>query len=69
MNKDGRQRIVIENLKPNVNCGAYPVKRVIGEKVIVSANIITDGHDTIAAEVLFRHSSEKSWKSAPMIYH
>ena len=68
MNKDGRQRIVIENLKPNVNCGAYPVKRVKGEKVIVSANIITDGHDTIAAEVLFRHTSEKSWKSAPMIY-
>ena len=68
MNKDGRQRIVIENVKPNVNCGAYPVKRIIGEKVIVSANIITDGHDTIAAEVLFRHSSEKSWKSAPMIF-
>ncbi len=68
MNKDGRQRIVIENVRPNVNCGTYPVKRVKGEKVIVSANIITDGHDTIAAEVLFRHTSEKSWKSAPMIY-
>ena len=68
MNKDGRQRIVIENVKPNVNCGAYPVKRVIGEKVIVSANIITDGHDTISAEVLYHHSSEENWKSAPMIF-
>ncbi|MGA9294249.1 MAG: alpha-1,4-glucan--maltose-1-phosphate maltosyltransferase [Ignavibacteriaceae bacterium] len=68
MLKDGRQRIVIENLKPNVNCGAYPVKRIVGEKVVVSANIITDGHDTIAAEVLYRHSIDENWKNSPMSF-
>jgi starch synthase (maltosyl-transferring) len=66
MNKDGRQRVVIENVKPNVNCGAYPIKRVIGEKVIVSADIFSDGHDTIAAEILFRHSRNKTWEVSPI---
>lgn len=66
MNQDGRKRIVIENLKPNVNCGTYPIKRITGDKVKVSANIISDGHDTVAAEVLYRHSSETSWKTSPM---
>lgn len=68
MPKDGRQRIVIENVKPNVNCGAYPVKRVVGEKVVVNANIISDGHDTIGAEILFRQSSSENWNSSPMIF-
>jgi starch synthase (maltosyl-transferring) len=68
MLQDGRQRIVIENVKPNVNCGAYPVKRVIGEKVVVTANIISDGHDTIAAEVLFRYGKNENWKFSPMVF-
>ena len=66
MLQDGRQRIVIENVKPNVNCGIYPVKRVTGENVVVSANIISDGHDTIAAEILFRYSQSENWKTSPM---
>ncbi|MGE5498395.1 MAG: alpha-1,4-glucan--maltose-1-phosphate maltosyltransferase [Syntrophothermus sp.] len=66
MDKDGRQRVVIENVKPNVNCGAYPVKRVTGEKVIVTADIFSDGHDTIAAEILYRHSADKNWQNSPM---
>lgn len=66
MNIEGRQRIVIENVKPNVNCGVYPVKRVTGEKVVVSADIFSDGHDTIAAEILYRHSANKTWKNSPM---
>ena len=68
MNRDGRQRIVIEDVKPNVNCGAYPIKRVTGEKVNVSANIISDGHDTIAAEILYRSSRSKNWETSPMIF-
>ncbi len=68
MLQDGRQRIVIENVKPNVNCGVYPVKRVAGEKVFVSASIISDGHDSIAAEVLFRSSRNNSWEASPMTF-
>ena len=38
MDIEGRQRVVIENVKPKVNCGAYPFKRVIGEKIVVTAS-------------------------------
>lgn len=66
MEQEGRQRVVIENVKPNINCGAYPIKRVIGEKVVVTADIFADGHDTIAAEILYRNSGSKEWKTSPM---
>ncbi|MEJ2636545.1 MAG: alpha-1,4-glucan--maltose-1-phosphate maltosyltransferase [Calditrichia bacterium] len=66
--KDGRKRIVIENLRPNVNCGEYPVKRVVGEDVVISADIISDGHDRIAAELLFRRAEIKQWHAAPVLF-
>ncbi|MCU7495222.1 MAG: alpha-1,4-glucan--maltose-1-phosphate maltosyltransferase [Ignavibacteria bacterium] len=66
MDQEGRQRVVIENVKPNINCGAYPVKRVTGEKVVVTADVFADGHDTIAAEILYRNSKDNTWKTSPM---
>ena len=35
---DGRRRVVIESLSPQIDCGKYPIKRVVGEKVVVEAN-------------------------------
>jgi len=37
---EGRKRVVIENVEPEINGGAFPIKRVIGEKVIVEARYI-----------------------------
>jgi hypothetical protein len=34
--QDGRERVVIENVLPQVEEGRYPIKRVIGESVTVS---------------------------------
>jgi starch synthase (maltosyl-transferring) len=68
MEKDGRKRVAIENVKPSVNCGKFQNKRVIGEKVIVSADIVSDGHDKISAELLFRYESEKEWSLEPMLH-
>ncbi|WP_366949894.1 maltotransferase domain-containing protein, partial [Immundisolibacter sp.] len=36
---DGRQRVVIEHLTPCVDGGRFPVKRVLGEPVVVQADI------------------------------
>ena len=58
---DGRQRVIIENVQPQINNGAFPVKRVVNEKVQVKADIFCDGHDSVRAELLFRHTSEKEW--------
>jgi starch synthase (maltosyl-transferring) len=46
-------RVVILALVPQIDCGRYPIKRVVGEGVTVMADIVADGHDAIAAEVVF----------------
>ena len=45
---------VIENLQPLVDGGRYPIKRVVGEDVVVEADIFKDGHDIVAAALKWR---------------
>jgi len=63
---DGRVRVIIEGLSPEVDGGRFAAKRTIGDKVRVEADIFTDGHDSIAAVLLFKHASESEWQEAPM---
>jgi starch synthase (maltosyl-transferring) len=58
--------VVIENLAPLVNCGRYPVKRVVGEDVVVEADIFRDGHDPVAAALKWRLIGERQWQETPM---
>src|SRR5574338_24899 len=44
-------RVVIESVRPQVDCGRYPVKRAVGEEVLVEADVFTDGHDAVVAEL------------------
>ncbi|HWI40728.1 MAG TPA: maltotransferase domain-containing protein, partial [Verrucomicrobiae bacterium] len=64
---DGRRRVVIEGVKPEINCGRFPIKRVVGEKVTVEADIFCDGHDEIAALLLYRNGDEETWREVPML--
>ncbi|HXJ52445.1 MAG TPA: maltotransferase domain-containing protein, partial [Burkholderiales bacterium] len=59
-------RVVIESVRPQVDGGRYPVKRVIGEEVLVEADVFADGHDQVAAELLYKFESERDWKSVAM---
>jgi starch synthase (maltosyl-transferring) len=63
---EGRKRVVIEEVLPQVDGGRYPAKRVIGDRVTVTAAIFGDGHDQVAGRVLYRAASKKEWQSAPM---
>ena len=47
-------RIVIENVTPKVDCGRFPAKAVVGDKVEVAADIWKDGHELLRAAVLWR---------------
>lgn len=67
MNEEGRQRVVIENVKPEIEGGAFPAKRVVGEKVEVTADIFSDGHDSLNARLLYRHGADKAWTVVPMV--
>ena len=59
-------RIAIEAIQPRVPDGAFAVKRVVGESVTVSADIIADGHDVLAAVVLWRAEDETDWHRVAM---
>jgi starch synthase (maltosyl-transferring) len=63
----GRARPVITGVRPTVDGGRYPAKGALGETVAVSADIFTDGHDELAAEVRFRHEDETRWRAAPLV--
>lgn len=60
------RRVVIENVYPEVDDGRFPIKRVVGEDVIVSADVHADGHDKIAAVLQYRRAGEPSWHEAAM---
>jgi len=64
---EGRRRVVIEQIQPVVDAGRYPAKRVLGDAIEVTAAIFGDGHDHVAARLLYKHSSERSWHSAPFV--
>jgi starch synthase (maltosyl-transferring) len=66
---DGRQRVVIEDVTPQIDAGSHAVRRVPGEAVVVNAAIFADGHDLVAARLVYRHESESTWRSAPMQPH
>ena len=66
LSSDGRVRVVVEGVRPEIDCGAFPVKRIIGDSVIVQADIFTDGHDSVAGEILYRYEREEAWQRSPM---
>ncbi len=61
-----RIRAVIEGVKPEIDCGRFPIKRVVGDHVTVEADIFTDGHDALSARLLFRAQGDSDWREAPM---
>ena len=62
---DGRHRVVIERVSPEIDGGRFAIKRVVGETVSVEADVFADGHDQVACEVLYWQDKEKL-KSPPM---
>jgi starch synthase (maltosyl-transferring) len=59
-------RVVVAHIGPQVEAGRAPVKRVVGEAVTVEADIFSDGHGELAADVLWRAADEAEWRRLPM---
>jgi starch synthase (maltosyl-transferring) len=64
--KKGLVRPVIEAVSPSVDSGRFPVKREIGDRVFVEADVFADGHDELACEVRSRHHTEHGWSTVQM---
>lgn len=63
---DGRNRVVIEHVTPQVDGGAWPIKRVIGEQVLVEADAFADGHDAITVLLRYRDAGDADWHELEM---
>jgi starch synthase (maltosyl-transferring) len=65
--KPPRRPIVIEHVRPAVDDGRHPVKRIVGDSLAISADIFKEGHDLLAARVRYRARGEAEWREAPLL--
>ena len=63
---DGRSRVIIENITPEIDGGTFAAKRVCGERVDVEADIFADGQEVISGRLLFRSEAEEEWHERPL---
>jgi starch synthase (maltosyl-transferring) len=63
--RSARRRVLVEAVTPRVDDGRYPAKRVVGDRVDVSCDLVSDGHDALAGAVFYRQSSpaETPWQA------
>jgi starch synthase (maltosyl-transferring) len=63
---DGRKRVVIESVQPEIDAGRFPIKRIAGDTVEVEADVFADGHDRVTARLLYRLQGVPAWIAVPM---
>jgi starch synthase (maltosyl-transferring) len=61
-----RRRVVVDAIAPEVDGGAYPAKRIVGDRVTVSCDLVCDGHDRVAGALLYRGPRDATWRTAPL---
>jgi starch synthase (maltosyl-transferring) len=59
---------VIENLRPLIDGGRYPIKRVVDEDLVVEADVFKAGHDVVAAALKWRILGDSRWQETPMTH-
>src|SRR3978361_1812395 len=58
----------IEDVYPRIDDGRFPVKRIVGERIDVWADIYRDGHDVVAAALVWRRERDRDWRPVPMTF-
>ncbi|HEY4643704.1 MAG TPA: maltotransferase domain-containing protein, partial [Bacteroidota bacterium] len=61
------QHIQVGSLSPVVDCGRYPVKRIVGESCVVEADIFRYGHEILRAVIKWRRKHERKFAEVPMV--
>ncbi len=63
---DGRRRVVISGVKPEIDAGRFPIKRTLGEKVVVEADLFADAHDALSCVLMYRKEKAATWAERGM---
>jgi starch synthase (maltosyl-transferring) len=58
--------VIIGNVYPELDCGRYPVKREVGDRLEVWVDLFEEGHDTLAALLKYREKGAPGWSETPM---
>jgi starch synthase (maltosyl-transferring) len=66
MSSIDKQAFHIEEIHPSIDCGRFAIKRIVGEPLEVSADIYRDGHDVIAADLIWRRVADNEWRRTRM---
>lgn len=64
--RECQNRIVIEGVKPEIDGGRFPIKRVVGDGVRVDVDVFADGHDLLSCLLLYRKEGQAEWTEVPM---
>ena len=62
-------RFHFEDVYPSVDCGRFPVKRICGEPIEVWVDVLREGHDVLAAQLLWRRERDAGWQRVAMHLH
>lgn len=65
---DGRKRVAIDYVGPQIDGGQFPIKRSVGEIVKVVTHAFADGHDRIRVELLHRKQEREEWSIVDMTH-
>jgi starch synthase (maltosyl-transferring) len=63
---EGRMRVIIGGVSPEIDAGRFPIKRIVCEEVIVEADGLADGHDALSCALLYRVEGESEWNEVLM---
>jgi starch synthase (maltosyl-transferring) len=59
-------RVLIEAVRPEIDAARFPIKRVVGDRVIVEADIFADGHDDLSCRLLYRREEDSDWTAVDL---
>ena len=68
VNSEGLKKVCITGVYPEIDAGRYPIKRIVNDTLIVSADIFCDGLDEISALLSYRHEAELEWRTVPFVF-
>lgn len=58
--------LIISDVRPQIENGEFPAKRIIGDAVPVTASIYTYGIDSLQARIRYRYEGERKWRYTHM---
>lgn len=61
-------RVLVLNVSPSVDCGRFPIKRIVHDTVTVSVDLVADGHDVVRGRLAYRVRPDGLWQFVPLAH-